>query len=301
MGSRSDARDIMQISDWRTLVGQGSGYCTCTQRGNISYTVRHKRSMKMLSIARPRPSMLIVMSCFSRRFVNTSLVNCAPWSVLKIYSATATSDGRIIAAGNAEKADGTPGSFIALTDLTGKLANVIQTTGFFPSNICQAPDGTVWSFGTTGYDEYSQPMPGDTLRHFDFQRGQIGSYLPRSTFPPGRRIKPDMLAYIRCSAREVVAYGSTVEEFIEMKYGSDRPQTFNAKAPAGLRLHGFALTDSGNVYGYFSLRGGVGLYYLSFDETSSTAKWSPVEGTVGTYTTPGAIVGLWDRTATNCW
>jgi hypothetical protein len=24
------------------------------------------------------------MSCFSRRFVNTSLVNCAPWSVLKI-------------------------------------------------------------------------------------------------------------------------------------------------------------------------------------------------------------------------
>ena len=28
--------------------------------------------------------MLIVMSCSSSRFVKTSLVNCAPWSVLKI-------------------------------------------------------------------------------------------------------------------------------------------------------------------------------------------------------------------------
>jgi streptogramin lyase len=92
-----------------------------------------------------------------------------------IYSTTATSDGRIIAAGKAEKADGEAAPFVALTDLAGKVTTVIQTKGFAPMNICQAPDGTVWSFGGTGYDEHSEPNPGDTLRHFDFQKGEIGS------------------------------------------------------------------------------------------------------------------------------
>lgn len=46
-----------------------------------------------------------------------------------IYSANATSDGRIIAGGAAEKLDGTGASFIALTDPAGKLTNVIQTEG----------------------------------------------------------------------------------------------------------------------------------------------------------------------------
>src|SRR2546429_4848035 len=100
-----------------------------------------------------------------------------------ISSATVTSDGRIIAAGNAQKSDGAAAPFIALTDLTGKVTNVIQTYGFVTCNICRAPDGTIWSFGGTGYDTHSEPNPGDTLRHFDFQKGQIGSYLPRSSFP----------------------------------------------------------------------------------------------------------------------
>src|SRR6266550_9252517 len=37
-----------------------------------------------------------------------------------IYSATATPEGRIIAAGDAEKSDGTAAPFIALTDLNGQ-------------------------------------------------------------------------------------------------------------------------------------------------------------------------------------
>ena len=52
-----------------------------------------------------------------------------------IYSATAASDGRIIAGGKAEKADGSSAPFIALTDHAGKVTSVIQTAGFFPVNI----------------------------------------------------------------------------------------------------------------------------------------------------------------------
>src|SRR6266852_7101060 len=48
------------------------------------FTLRHKRSTKMLSNARPRPSQLIRISAALSRLVNSWLVNCTPWSVLKI-------------------------------------------------------------------------------------------------------------------------------------------------------------------------------------------------------------------------
>lgn len=208
-----------------------------------------------------------------------------------IYSATATPDGRIIAGGKAERSDGTSAPFIALTDRAGKVTSVIWTAGFAPVNVCQAPDGTVWSFGSTGYDEHSQPKPGDTLRHFDFQKGQIGSYLPRSTFP--RSPAPETLGYIRCLSDGLVAYGSKSQEYLEMKYSGDTPHLYHAKVPAGLRQSGIAVTTSKRVYGYFFQGGQGGLYCLSVDGTSNTARWVPVGGTVGAYTEPGVVIGLW--------
>jgi len=210
-----------------------------------------------------------------------------------IYSATATSDGRIIAAGTAEKQDGTAASFIALTNLAGKTTDVIQTKGFAPLTVCQAPDGTVWSFGGTGFDEqrHSEPNPGDTLRHFDFQKGEVASYLARSGFP--KHPRPEVQARIRCSADEMVAYSPNGHIYIEMKYNSDAPQVYHAEALSNLQFNGFAATGSKKIYAYFSKLANGGLYYLSFDETSRTVRWLPVAGTVGAQATPGVITGLW--------
>src|SRR6266567_3848447 len=209
-----------------------------------------------------------------------------------IFSATAAPDGRIIAAGEAEKTDGTSAPFIALTDLAGKVTDVIQTKGFFPANICQAPDGTVWSFGGTGYDERSHPKPGDTLRHFDFQKGQIGSYLARSTFPEPLHPGPEVLASVRCLASGLVAYSRSAQAYIEMKYSDDASHVYRAEGPSNLRLAGFAATGSKQVYGYFYRAGTSGLYYLSFDETDNTAHWLPVEGTVGDHAKPEVVTAL---------
>ena len=202
-------------------------------------------------------------------------------------------DGRIIAAGDAEKSDGTAAPFIALTDLTGKVTDVIQTMGFVPANICQAPDGIVWSFGGTGYDERSHPKSGDTLRHFDFQKGQIGSFLARSTFPEPLHPGPEVHASIRCSTSEVVAYSHSAQAYIEMKYSDGAPHVYHAEAPTNLQLSGFTATGSKKVYGFFSRGGTGGLYYLSFDEANSTASWLPVKAAVGAYTKPGVVTGLW--------
>ena len=210
-----------------------------------------------------------------------------------IYSATAASDGRIIVGGAAEKPDGTGVSFIAMTDVAGKITNVIQTEGFAPLNICLAPNGTVWSFGGTGFDEHkrSEPKPGNTLRHFDFQKGEVASYLARSLFPNYPR--PETQAGIRCSADEVVAYSSNARVYIQMKYASDAPEVYHTEEPVGLRFGGLAAIGSKKIYGYFSKLDKGGLYYLAFDETSKTAQWAPVTGAVGGLTTPGVITVLW--------
>lgn len=209
-----------------------------------------------------------------------------------LYSATATRDGRIIAGGTTEKLDGTAASFIAMTDPAGKVTSVIQTVGFGPMNLCQAPDGTVWSFGGTGFDDKSsRPKPGNTLRHFDFQKGEVASYLARSLFPNLPR--PETLAAIRCFADEVVAYSSNAHVYIQMKYASDAPEAYHTEEPVDLRFISFAATGSRKIYGHFSKADKGGLYYLAFDETSKTAQWLPVTGAAGVLTTPGVITQLY--------
>ena len=207
-----------------------------------------------------------------------------------IYSAIPTPDGKIIAAGAAHKADGSGSPFIALIDGKASITDVIQTNGFAPSNACRAPDGTIWSFGSTGYD-VSEPRVGDTLRHFDFQKGQVGSYLPRSFFP--KRPPPDSLAFIRCSAYGVHVYSAKAGKYIEMDYSSGTPQVYSAQSPSDFRLVGFEVTDVKQVYGYFYRSGESGVYYLSFNEVEKTVSWLPIQGTVGPRTQPGVITGLW--------
>jgi hypothetical protein len=210
-----------------------------------------------------------------------------------IYSATATPDGRIIAGGSLERPDGTGVGFLARTDLAGKVTDVLQTKGFGPMNVCLAPDGTMWSFGGTGFDRQkrSQPNPGDTLRHFDFRKGEVASYLARSSFP--NLPMPETQAGIRCSADEVLAYSSPAKVYIEMKYTADAPQAYHTEEPAGLQFHGFAATGSRKIYAHFSKLAKTGLYYLAFDDASKTAHWLPVRGAVGTYNSLGVIIGLW--------
>src|SRR5712692_8155604 len=48
------------------------------------FTLRQRRSTKMLSKARPLPSQLMRISAALSRLVNSALVNCTPWSLLKI-------------------------------------------------------------------------------------------------------------------------------------------------------------------------------------------------------------------------
>jgi hypothetical protein len=206
-----------------------------------------------------------------------------------IYSVAIDPNGQIVAGGAANKADGTQVPFISLSDGNGKLVSALQTIGFAPRNICIAPDATMWSFGGTGYDG-SQPKPGDTLRHFDLQKGQIGSYLPRSTFSAN---PPDVHAQIQCSAKGIIVYSASAATYIEMKYGEASPHVYGVAVPPQMKFLGFATISPDQVYAYFSHGDFGGLYYLAFDESGKPVSWHAVKGAVGPPNGPGVVSGLW--------
>lgn len=215
-----------------------------------------------------------------------------------LTSAAVSPQGDIIASGEADRSDGARARFIASVNPAGKMT-AIQTGDFDPDLVCAAPDGTIWSLGGTAWDDTAhRSKPGDTFRRFDMQRGQIGSYVPRSTFPDSPA--PYELSYISCGANEVAAYSPT-GVYIEMSYGSDAPRVYKGRVPAGYRLIGFAIDGPHRVLGLLQKYVNFnvdetavnGLYSLAFDETNSTVRWLPVAGAAGSYTTLGMPTRLW--------
>ena len=214
-----------------------------------------------------------------------------------VSSAAVTPDGRIVASGEADKADGTIAPFIALTDLSGNVTDSIQTKDFYPHNVCVAPDRTVWGFGGTRWDEANgRWLPGNLLRHYDFQRGELAGYIARSTYPVPSL--PDTQTLIRCSSAEVAIFSGPENTYILMPYEAKGPRLYDATLPAGLWLIGFGIFGSGNAYAALISRERAdnskqGLYSMELDEVAKAVRWSPVDGAVGPRTGPPMVVKLW--------
>jgi len=215
-----------------------------------------------------------------------------------ITSAVVAHAGGILASGEADKVDGTRAPFIALANPKGQITNVIQTQDFYPRNICAAPDGSVWAFGNTMWDNSkNEHFPGNILRRFDFQHGETASYIPRSNFP--KRIELDVLGFIRCTSDAVFAYSSPASIFIKLEYKSETPRIYKM-TPSQLMVGGLAVTNTNAVYGLLEDQpnreddsGKNGMYFLALDDSTQTAQWQPVKGAVGRRTDGGVIVDVW--------
>lgn len=69
---------------------------------------------------------------------------------------------------------------IALLDQTGKPIRFIETEPYMPSQVCLAPDHSIWMFG----DRYPRPANDFlTFRHYSREGKQLGAYIPRSKLP----------------------------------------------------------------------------------------------------------------------
>lgn len=226
-----------------------------------------------------------------------------------------TDAGNIIAAGYVVSTDAAVASFIAKTDLSGKVAQVVRTNPFVPKMVCAASDGTVWSFG---HDREKHEAKEDyaMLRQYSFDKGLLREYLPRQTFPPGPspalNFRGQWGAYLRCTKDGVALYVNQSDEYIELLGPSNTLTRWpvGAMPLPGMKVLGFAVTDSGQVYGALSEfergldLGWTGLYELERDARTGEARWLPVPGTLNYLDTKqgfprGAFIRLWGTDGKN--
>lgn len=211
-----------------------------------------------------------------------------------VTSAAVSHRGGVLASGEADRADGTRAPFIAFANAQGQMTDVIQTGAFYPRNVCEAPDGSIWAFGGMMWNPSKQePFPGNVLRRFDLRKGETASYIAQSSFPA--RIQPDALSFIRCSRDSVVVYSNPATVLIEFTYGAGAPRIYRISVPKGLEVVGFAVTNSGDVFGALDMNaddGREGMYALVLD-ASDAGHWQPVSGAVGNLNEEGTVARVW--------
>jgi hypothetical protein len=212
------------------------------------------------------------------------------------------------------------GGGIVVLDQGGKQIRFVDSGRFLPDAACFGPDHSIWVIGTQFaplHDgeaiDQAQPADYNLVRHYSPAGKQIGSFLPRSLFPPG--LAPGGTGWIRASRDRIGAmtYPGQVgnyPEWVELdlegkllgrwKLGPQRtsdPVTHNQQHA----LEGFAFTADGRLFAQTlscPLPRQCSYRLESLDRVTST--WEPVDHNpvdrfryvVGA---DGNDVVLWDR------
>lgn len=235
---------------------------------------------------------------------------------VRIRRAATTHEGGILAGGGAIIQGGSISGFIAKTDLAGNTVQSVATGTFHPEQLCEAPDGTVWSLGKA-FSNDGAPVPDtEVVRQYDFEKGLLHSFLPLTTVRAVLNSSEPWFSpfgsFLRCGKEKVSIYLEFTDEYAEIDNSSFALTRWRLDQSAAQqrKANGLAVTDEGRVYASFSAHGAhgvsgpyglTGLYQIKAEPGNPIARLLPVGGMVDVYRTygqggrvpPGALVRLW--------
>ncbi len=229
---------------------------------------------------------------------------------VRLFDAIATDQGAAIAAGYAVMADRSTERFIARTDPSGKVVAVVRTNPFNPECVCLSSDGTVWSLGVEAdKDDRHEDYP--LVRHYSFDKGLLGTYLSRDSFPrttinpagvaATSAISSAQATYLRCEGGTVWLYINVTDQVVRIDPSTKSETRFQVDmaSPGYAKVRGFAVTDDGHLFaGVANCRmQSTRLYELQPDRSTLRAKWVAVDDGVptagGADWPPGSFTRLW--------
>jgi len=229
---------------------------------------------------------------------------------VRIRRTAATRDGAILAGGWAIMKDGSAPGYIAKTDLAGNTVASLLTGSFKPEQICEAPDGTVWSLGKSLNANDGQEHDTNVVRHYSFEKGLLHGYLPEDTVKARwHSLHPwfsPFGSYLRCGKDKISVYLEFTDEYVEVDTSSFQLTRWmlDESAVQHEKAEGLAVTGNGNLYAYFSAhataraQGLNGLYQIKAQAGNSVAELIPVAGSTSfqdgkNRPPPGTVVYLW--------
>jgi len=230
-------------------------------------------------------------------------------AAVRIRRTAATHEGAILAAGWAIMQDKSIQHYLVKTDLDGATIQTLLTGSFASEQICEAPEGTVWSLGKSVEPDGTPQHDVGVLQHFSLEKGLLHSFLPVGTVEAlVRSNKPwfsPFLSFVRCGKNKVSVYLNFTNEYAEVDTSTFEVTRWKLDASVSLQrdVNGLAITDDGRVFMSFdpNVKPGLpplrGLYQVKAVAGRPVAQLMPVSGTVnalepGTVPTPESFVML---------
>lgn len=217
--------------------------------------------------------------------------------LVSVTAAAIGPSGKLVVSGGAQNPAGAISTYIAEIGKDDHVSRVIRAAPYSARRLCAAEDGTVWTYGMDRDNRLADIPSSLRIRQFSFEKGQLRAMLDTSTFNPEGWVLdlgrfPDDVS-LRCNAKTVGLYNSVTGDLVEVDTKSGTMKiTKVATLPiesdtVDFYLSGFALTESGEIFASYVDRREKpvmsGLLHLIRDGSKGTAKWVPVEGTVGPY------------------
>lgn len=272
------------------------------------YVLNHEIEMN----SSPNAAMVVMYDATGKR-VREGRIWPQGAGYVTIRRTAATHDGAILAGGGAIMQDGSISAFIVKTDLAGNTIQSVATGTFHPEQLCEAPDGTVWSLGSAFRPDNLPVADTEVVRHYSFEKGLLNSFLPETTVRALLNSSEQWFSpfgsFLRCGKEKVSLYLEFTDEYAEIDNSSFALTRWklDQNVVQQRKANGLAVTDDGKVYASFSAHGAHGvsgpygltsLYQVEAKPGNPVARLLPIGGTVDAYGTgdrlaPGVFIWLW--------
>ena len=184
-------------------------------------------------------------------------------------SVAVDTDGTVAAAVGFMPPDYGPG--VAVLDRTGALQTYVATRPYSPTQVCFAPDHSIWTIGNARAKETPDYF---VLHHYSREGKELGAFLPRSTLDKAEIVEPaenNVGAWSIRAAKDRIGaylnYGNHTER-MWVEVGLDGKELGRWKFPEGFDGSPSAFTRSGAIFA----EAHYGLFMLDH----STGMWNPV-------------------------
>jgi len=164
---------------------------------------------------------------------------------VSIGSAGATRTGGIVAVGGGIMKDGSGQRFIVKSDPSGRTMQSVRIGDFYPRQVCEAADGTVWVLGYKSnyrYDpNYSDSPDADknVLQHYSFEKGLLGSFVSLDSISKARdaslQISTPRKSFLRCGKDRVSDLLWPSAQYIEVDTSTEKITRWKVALPSGVR------------------------------------------------------------------
>ena len=175
-------------------------------------------------------------------------------------------------------------SGIAILDQNGNPMRIVQTQPFTPSQVCFAPDHSIWTFGDQQWKD--RDLPGRdfmTFRHYSRDGKLLGSFVPRSALPEWEGLGLDQvvgpfsglwrLRAIKDRIGAALLVGPHKQAWVELNFSGDLVGQWVYTGSRNDSVFPSAFDSTGLLYGVHWIdgkRAGIS----AFDKSTST--WKPV-------------------------